>query len=48
MTKMKKSLEGTNSRLQDEEEQISMVEDRQVGITVMEQNKAKRMFLFCI
>lgn len=41
--KMKNSLEGTNSRIQEAEEQISKVENRLMEITDEEQNKEKRI-----
>ena len=40
---MKNSLEGTNSRIQEAEEQISKVENRLMEITDEEQNKEKRI-----
>ena len=43
ITKMKNTLEGINSRITEAEKQISELEDRMVEITVMEQNKEKRM-----
>ena len=43
ITKIKNSLEGTKSRIQDSEEPVSGVEDRLVEITDVEQNKGKRM-----
>ena len=38
---MKNTLEGSNSRINEAEEQISELEDRVVEITAMEQNKEK-------
>ena len=43
ITKIKNTLEGTNSRITEAEEQISDLEDRMVEFTAMEQNKEKRM-----
>ena len=43
ITKTKNTLEGTNRRITEEEEQISELEDRMVEITAEEQNKGKRM-----
>ena len=43
ITKTKTTLEGTNRRITEEEEQISELEDRMVEITAEEQNKGKRM-----
>ena len=43
ITKTKNTLEGTNIRITEEEEQISELEDRMVEITAEEQNKGKRM-----
>ena len=40
---MKNTLEGINSRITEEEERISELEDIVVEITVTEQNKEKRM-----
>ena len=40
---MKNTLEGINSRITEAKEQISELEDRMVEITVIEQNKDKRM-----
>ena len=40
---MKTTLEGTNSRITEGEEQISDLEDRMVEFTAAEQNKEKRM-----
>ena len=42
-TAIKNSLEGINSRKTEAEEQISELEDTMVEITVIEQNKEKRM-----
>ena len=41
IAEIKNSLEGTNSIIQEAEEQKSEVEDRLVEITNMEQNKEK-------
>ena len=41
--KMKNSLEGTNSRIQEAEEQISKVEDRLVEIMDAEQKREKKI-----
>ena len=41
--KLKKSLEGVNSRITEAEERISDLEDKIVEITTAEQNKEKRM-----
>ena len=43
ITKTKNTLEGTNRRITEEEEQISELEERMVEITAEEQNKGKRM-----
>ena len=43
ITEMKTTLEGINSRIAESEERISDLEDRMVEITVVEQNKEKRM-----
>ena len=43
ITKIKNSLEGTNSRLQETEEQKSKVEDRLVEITDEEEKRGKRL-----
>ena len=43
INEIKNSLEGINSRITESEEGISDVEDKIVGITTTEQNKAKRM-----
>ena len=43
ITKIKNSLEATNSRIQEAEEQISKVEDRLVEITDAEQKREKRL-----
>ena len=43
ITKLKNTLEGINSRITEEEVQISNLEDTMVKITGMEQNKEKRM-----
>ena len=43
ITKIKNSLEATNSRIQEAEEQISEVEDRLVEITDVEQKREKRL-----
>ena len=40
---MKNTLEGINSRITEEEEQRSDLENRMVEFTAMEQNKEKRM-----
>ena len=40
---IKNSLEGINSRITEEEEQISDLKDKIVQITTAEQNKEKRM-----
>ena len=45
---MKNSLDGTNNRLEDAEEQMNGVENMLVEITEMEEKKEKKMFLFCI
>ena len=42
-TEMKNTLEAINSRKTEGEERISELEDRMVEITVMEQNKERRM-----
>ena len=42
-TKIKNTLEGTNSRITETEEWISELEDRMVEITAKEQNKGKGM-----
>ena len=39
---MKNTLEGTNSRITEAEEQISNLEDRMVEYTATEQNKEKK------
>ena len=41
INEIKNSLEGINSRITDEEEQISDLEDKRVEITTAEQNKEK-------
>uniref|UniRef100_A0A8W4FJB2 LINE-1 retrotransposable element ORF1 protein n=1 Tax=Sus scrofa TaxID=9823 RepID=A0A8W4FJB2_PIG len=43
ITEIKNSLEATNSRIQEAEEQISEVEDRLVEITNAEQKREKRL-----
>ena len=43
INEIKNSLEGTNSRITEAEEQISDLEDKIVEITTAEQNKEKRM-----
>ena len=43
ITKIKNTLERTNSRITEAEEQISELEDKIVEITSEEQNKVKRM-----
>ena len=43
ITEIKNSLEATNSRIQEAEEQISKVEDRLVEITDAEQKREKRL-----
>ena len=43
ITEIKNTLEGTNSRITEAEEQISELEDRMVEIIAEEQNKGKRM-----
>ena len=43
ITEIKNTLEGTNSRLSEAEEQISELEDRMVGIIAEEKNKEKRI-----
>ena len=43
ITEMKNTLEGINSRITEAEEQLTELQDRMVEITVMEQNKEKRM-----
>ena len=43
ITEMKNTLEGTNSRITEAEEQIRDLEDRMVEFTAVEQNKQKRM-----
>ena len=43
ITKIKNTLEGTNSRITETEEWISELEDRMVEITAEEQNKGKGM-----
>ena len=40
---MKNTLEGINSRINEAEEQISELEDRLIEITVVKQNKERRM-----
>ena len=40
---MENTLEGINSKITEGEEQRSQMEDRMVEITVIEQNKEKRM-----
>ena len=42
-TEIKNTLEGINTRISEEEEQISELEDKIVEITSEEQNKVKRM-----
>ena len=43
ITEINNTLEGTNSRITEAEEQVSELEDRMVESTAMEQNKEKRM-----
>ena len=43
INEIKNSLEGINSRITEEEEQISDLEDKIVEISTAEQNKEKRM-----
>ena len=43
ITEVKSTLEGTNSRITDEENRISEVEDRMVEINEAERNKEKRI-----
>ena len=43
INKIKNSLEGINSRITEEEERISDLEDKIVEITTIEKNKEKRM-----
>ena len=43
ITEMKNTLEGSNSRITEAEEQISELEDRMVEFTAVEQNKEKGM-----
>ena len=43
ITEMKNTLEGINSRITEAEERISDLEDRMLEITVVEENKEKRM-----
>ena len=43
ITEMKNTVEGINSRITEAEERISDLEDRIVELTVMEQNKEKRL-----
>ena len=43
INEIKNSLEGINSRITEEEERISDLEDRMVEFTAVEQNKEKRM-----
>ena len=43
ITEMKNTLEGINSRITEEAEQRSDLEDRMVEFPAMEQNKEKRM-----
>ena len=43
ITEMKTTLEGINTRITEEEERISDLEDRMVEFTALEQNKEKRM-----
>ena len=43
INEIKNSLEGINSRITEEEERISDVEDKIVEIATAEQNKEKRM-----
>ena len=40
---MKNTLEGINSRIKEEEEQINELEDRMLGSTAVEQNIEKRL-----
>ena len=41
ITEIKNTIEGTNCRITEAEEQISDLEDRMVEITVAEQNRKK-------
>ena len=41
VTEIKNTLEGSNSRIIEAEEQISALEDRMVEFTAVEQNKEK-------
>ena len=43
INEMKNTLEGINSRITEEEERISDLEDRMVEFTATEQNEEKRM-----
>ena len=43
VTKIKNTLEETNSRVIEEDERISELEDKTVEITAKQQNKGKRM-----
>ena len=43
ITKIKSTLEGTNSRITEAEERISVVEDRMVEINEAERKKEKRI-----
>ena len=43
ITEMKTTPEGINTRITEEEERISDLEDRMVEFTALEQNKEKRM-----
>ena len=43
VTEIKNTLEGINGRITEAEEQISYLEDKMVEISVVEQNKEKRM-----
>ena len=43
INEIKNSLEGINSRITEEEDRISKLEDKIVEITIAEQNKEKRM-----
>ena len=42
VTEMKKTLEGINSRINESEEWISVLEDRVLEITATDQNKEKK------
>ena len=43
ITEIKNTLEGSNTRILEAEEQISELEDKMVEITFEEQNKVERM-----